>query len=96
MRTFGEDELGRRVDEVLYYVWDPIGVNEQPCARGEYENYVKGVLQTLMDNNEAEPISAHLAAIVRNSMGLPPNIQNCDAVAGLLLQHKYAVKNGLA
>jgi hypothetical protein len=96
MRTFVEDELGRRVDEVLYYVWDPIGVNHEPCARGEYENYVGGVLQTLNDNDEPGPISAHLAAIVKSSMELPPDIQNCNAVAELLLLHKYAVKNGLA
>jgi hypothetical protein len=96
MRTFDADELGRRVDEVLYYVWDPIGINHEPCARGEYENYVSGVLQTLVDNDEPNPISDHLAAIVRNSMGFPPNIQSCNAVADLLLQHKYVVKNGLA
>jgi hypothetical protein len=45
MRTFDNDELRRRVDEVLYYIWDPIGVSDQPYARGEYEGYVPKVLQ---------------------------------------------------
>ncbi len=32
--TDTELELYRRVDEVLYYVWDPIGVASSPAAHG--------------------------------------------------------------
>lgn len=95
MRTFDNDELRKRVDEVLFYVWDPIGVSDEPCAREEYTGYVPGVLKTLADNDTATPIADHLAAIVRTSMGLPPNSQRCKEVAELLLQHKSAVKQGL-
>ncbi len=28
-------ELEKRIDEVLYYVWDPIEVSDEPCARAE-------------------------------------------------------------
>ena len=31
-RTSNPDELRRGVDEVLYYVWDSIGVADQPSA----------------------------------------------------------------
>ena len=96
MRTFDNDELGRRVDEVLYYVWDPIGVSDEPCARWEYKNYVTGVLQTLVDHDDAGPISDHLATIIRNNMGLPPDIQRCNEAAETLIQHKTAVEQGLA
>jgi hypothetical protein len=96
MRTFDSDELSKRVDEVLFYVWDPIGVSDQPCARGEYENYVAGVLQLLRDNDVASPIAEHLATIVRNSMGLPPDVSRCSKVAEVLLEHKMAVSQGSA
>jgi len=33
-------ELKNRNDEVLYYIWDPIGVSDEPCARIEYTAYV--------------------------------------------------------
>jgi hypothetical protein len=32
--TDTELELYRRVDEVLYYVWEPIGVASSPAAHG--------------------------------------------------------------
>ena len=34
------DELHRRTDEVLHYIWDPIGVSGVPTARDEYSGYV--------------------------------------------------------
>jgi len=96
MRTFGNDELRRRVDEVLYYVWDPIGVREEPFARYEYENYVRHVLQLLENHDDAEPISEYLAGIVRTSMELSPDKNRCDETAELLLLHKQAIKQGCA
>ena len=45
-------ELTNRIDEILYYLWDPIGVSDEPCARGEYSNYV-GIITTLViEENE--------------------------------------------
>lgn len=35
-----ERELYQRVDEVLHYVWDPIGVSDAPEARDEYFSYL--------------------------------------------------------
>lgn len=35
-----ERELCLRINEVLYYVWDPIGVADTPRARDEYDSYV--------------------------------------------------------
>jgi hypothetical protein len=35
-----QDELYRRTDEVLHYIWDPIGVAGVPEARDEYDSYL--------------------------------------------------------
>jgi hypothetical protein len=42
-----ETALLRAVDEVLYYVWDPIGINDEPLARSEYYDYVPRVFEIL-------------------------------------------------
>ncbi|MET3555842.1 hypothetical protein ABIC50_005787 [Burkholderia sp. 567] len=42
-----ELELCRRVDEVLYYVWAPIGVAHSPAARDEYQGYLPKVFAML-------------------------------------------------
>ncbi|CAD6563044.1 hypothetical protein ACFQ3P_41525 [Paraburkholderia sabiae] len=42
-----ELELHRRVDEVLFYVWDPIGVANSPAARDEYYGYLPIVFSML-------------------------------------------------
>jgi hypothetical protein len=96
MRKFDNFELQRRVDEVLYYVWDPIGVSDEPYARYEYEGYVAGILHTLENNNSFQPISDHLASIVTSSMGLSPNREKCNYAAKLLIEHKEAIKEGFA
>jgi hypothetical protein len=96
MRQFDNKELNKRVDEVLFYVWDPIGVQPEPCARSEYESYVPKIRQLVEENDAIGPISAHLAAIVRDKMEMTPDKKQCDEVAKLLLEHKRAIKEGLA
>ena len=89
-------ELWHRVDEVLYYVWDPIGVSNEPCARGEYRGYIPLILGLLQASADPAPIAERLAALVRDQMGLPADKVRCRRVAQLLLEHKRAVEEGLA
>lgn len=96
MRQFDNNELNKRVDEVLFYIWDPIGVQPEPCARGEYWNYVGDVRKLVEENDDVAPISTYLVSVARNKMGLTPNRKHCDEVAQLLLEHKKAIKEGLA
>jgi hypothetical protein len=96
MRNFDANELERRVDEVLFYKWDPIGVSDTPCARGEYKSYVAGVLSILVANEKVNPIADHLGNIERNRMGEVPDMQRLAKVAELLLEHKRAISAGLA
>ncbi len=35
-----ENELYRRTHEVLHYIWDPVGVSDEPRARDEYQGYL--------------------------------------------------------
>lgn len=94
--VFDDHELKRRVDEVLYYVWDPVGVSGEPNARYEYRNYVGSVLELVLENDSIEPVSTFLANIESAHMGFAPNREQCDQTADLLLRHKEAVRNGSA
>jgi len=91
---FGPNELKKRIDEVLYYVWDPIGVSDCPQARHEYLGYVDEILTLVIKNDNIEPISTRLNQIVIDSMGLPGNKRHCDSIAELLLDHKSAIETG--
>ena len=96
MIEFDDKELSRRVDEVLFYVWDPIGVSDDPNARWEYKSYVPKILELVEQDDEIEPISWYLEEIERDCMGLSPNKKQCDCTAKLLLKHKQAIKDGCA
>ena len=65
-----ERELRRRVDEVLFYIWDPIGVSNEPCARGEYTGYVAPVLGRLLGDNAEASVSAYLLSTAPRKRGL--------------------------
>ena len=83
--------LYRRVDEVLTYVWDPIGVREVPQARDEYRSYLPQVFQRVLDAVEAAPIAEYLLAIEAESMGFTPNDASRNEalrIARLLIEHR--------
>jgi hypothetical protein len=85
-------DLYRMVDEVLHYVWDPIGVAGEPRARDEYYGYVPAVFKLLRDGAEASNIAAHLQEIATAGMGLPPNADRDARAAALLLEWKEIVR----
>jgi hypothetical protein len=95
-RTSNPDELRRRVDEVLYYVWDPIGVADEPFARAEYDSYVPKVLELLTSQDDPTPIATYLDGVVSERMGLSSNLSHCKQVAELLQRHKRAIHEGCA
>jgi hypothetical protein len=83
-----EKELYLRVDEVLHYVWDPIGVSGNPMARDEYQSYVPQVVRLLNENANAEQITSYLNQVVTERMGLPRNLDATLNVVAVLLDWK--------
>jgi hypothetical protein len=82
------EELRRRVDEILYYIWDPIGVAAEPSTRDEYERYVAGLISLLETNADSKEIAAYLDDIAKNRMGLQTNDKHSLGVARLVLAWK--------
>ncbi len=86
-----ELELYRRVDEVLYYVWDPVGVATCPAARDEYQRYLPTVFTMLREGIDASPIAAYLDDVATDRMGLDANPEHSKRVAELLLEWKTEI-----
>lgn len=86
-----ELELYRRVDEVLYYVWDPIAVSSFPATRDEYQRYLPTVFAMLQEGAAALSIAAFLDKTATERMGLEANPQRSKRVAELLLDWKAEI-----
>lgn len=62
-------ELYSRIDEVLHFIWDPIGVAGIPEARDEYDGYLPQVFRLLKENTGEERIASHLLGVATHDMG---------------------------
>lgn len=85
------NELGRRVDEVLFYIWDPFGFNSEPFARTEYRSYVEEVLSCLQDAKSSDEITDLLIDIVENRMGLVFSREISQTAGKLIFRHKKTI-----
>lgn len=89
-------ELYRRVDEILYYLWYPIGVKDEPAARSEYSGYVSSIASVLYKTDDVKAISNQLYQIATVNMGLISNYEESNKIANLLVEAKHAIIEGLS
>ena len=88
-------ELYRRVDEVLTYVWDPIGVAGVPEARDEYYGYLPKVFNMVLQGKPKDEIADYLVQIETESMGFDNSKnsrKNALEIAELLIDHYDWIK----
>ncbi|PLZ01564.1 hypothetical protein CY652_15760 [Burkholderia sp. WAC0059] len=86
-----ELELYRRVDEVLYYVWDPIGLAPNPVTRDEYQRYLPEVFSMLQEGAGLSRIAAYLDNVATERMGLNGNLEHSKQVAEFLFDWKTEI-----
>ena len=91
-----DQALYNAVDEVLHYVWDPIGVSGSPQARDEYHGYLPHVFSMLHSGATAESISTYLGEVVTERMGLSDNPQHDLDVASILIEWKRSIHEKFA
>lgn len=65
-----DKELLRRIDEILHYLWDPIGVAGVPQARDEYKNYVPQVFRLLKATADGKDVVEYLHWLSGEHMGM--------------------------
>lgn len=83
--------LYNAVDEVLHYVWDPIGVSAAPQARDEYHCYLPKVFGMLHSGATEESIATYLGEVATDRMGLSANPQHDREVASILIDWKDTI-----
>ena len=81
-----EQELYRRTDEVLHYVWDPAGVSNSPVAREDYDAYLPEIFTMLRDGQSEQAIAAHLDRLEEHEFGLEADPEMTLHVAAILAE----------
>lgn len=76
--------LYKRVDEILFYKWDPIGISDD-CPRDEYHHYLPKVFGMLKDGETERTIADYLTLVTTDTMGLRSSKRHDRKVAKLLL-----------
>jgi len=80
-----DKELNRRCDEILHYIWDPIGVAWAAATRDEYHSYRAQVVLLVKGDATREQIVDHPLSIERDRMALPGNPERARLAADVLL-----------
>jgi hypothetical protein len=95
-----ENEIYKRVDEVLYYLWDPIGVSPDPEARDEYYSYIPEIFSLLMDSEDRpgdkKKILDKLLTIQQIRIGInnEDSQKKVEKIVEILFRHKkWVTKN---
>lgn len=80
-----EKELYMRIDEVIHYIWDPIGINDCPQARDEYSSYLPKVFQLAKKNGSQKEIAEYLNYVQTDRMGGRSDIKRCLDIASIII-----------
>ncbi len=73
-----EAELYKRCDEVLHYIWDPIGIAGEPKTRDEYDGYLPQIFALVRENAYPESVVYHLRDLEETQMGLTANAEKIE------------------
>ncbi len=87
--------MHNRADEILHYIWDPIGVSGVAEARDEYDSYIPQIVQMLFDGKGVDAIAQHLYSIEGNQMGLTVGSRpsrDTEEVAAILIHHYEVIQ----
>ncbi|MEW6181945.1 MAG: hypothetical protein AB1500_02045 [Bacillota bacterium] len=90
-----ETELYRRVDEVLHYLWDPLGVSEIPPVRDEYYSHLSNVYNLVQNTVDGKDIVDYLLFIECESMGIKISDRSRDRaseIAQILIEYRELLK----
>jgi len=80
--------LYKKIDELLWVNWDPIGVNDTDAARNEYQSYTPYIFKLRTEGADKVKLSNHLYQLETVNMGLPGNKNRCDIIALEILDLK--------
>lgn len=85
-------ELYKRIDEVLFYIWDPIGISDGERGRDEYQSYLPRVFAHAMESDSPKSIAKYLGVVSTESMGLSAAPEHDMNIAKMILEIKASLE----
>lgn len=77
--------LYKQIDDLLWFEWDPIKVNNL-APRDEYQSYLPKVYELKKGKMSKEAIASYLLSIERNQMSMDGNRNECLRIAKLITE----------
>jgi hypothetical protein len=81
-----ERNFYKRVDEILFYRRDPIGISDSDWPRNEYKTYVPQVFRIALKNDEPELVAEYLCKIETDYLDMKGRKYFNMRVAELILE----------
>ncbi|HEX3133780.1 MAG TPA: hypothetical protein VHX44_09395 [Planctomycetota bacterium] len=82
MTPVGYRYLAKSIDDLLWYAWDPIGVNDPQGPADEYASYAAKVRDMVFHKATADEVFTYLRDAETTNMGLhDANVQRTRQVA---------------
>lgn len=79
-----EAELYKRLDEILHFKWDPIGISGEPGARDEYYSYLSEAYFITQKNNFTNKLADYLHDVATKKIGVTSNLEHSQKIAKLI------------
>lgn len=76
--------LYRKIDDILWFDWDPIGINDM-APRDEYQSYVPEIFGLVKANANRREIAKRLHKLETENMGMSGRIERCLTIADKIL-----------
>ena len=93
MKLDALNELHRRTDEVLHYIWDPLRVRGSPMARDQYSGYVADAVEMIVAGATARGLADYLSKIRTDHMKLSANRADDEAAVEVLFNWKLKLES---
>lgn len=76
--------LYKKIDDILWFDWDPIGVNDI-APRDEYQSYVPEIFVLVKAKADIQVIANRLYKLETDYMGMSGTLENCLTIADKIL-----------
>jgi len=85
-----ELKLYKKIDDILYLEWDPIGISGL-APKDEYWSYLPLVFKLAMENTNPQPLADYLTKARTQTMGLSHSDWHDLEIAKKILNLKKAI-----
>jgi hypothetical protein len=89
----------KKIEDILWFDWDPIGINQFLEARDEYQCYLPVIYNLKKTGADVEIIAQTLNKFETVNIGISGSLERCTKVAKkirLLFKLKFKVDSGAA